>query len=154
MQRHLGPAPSRPDDLVRFGDLPSSTGGSAAARALVNATTAVLASGAVDATKTIVLGKAYVLYSIQTSRPARVTLYTSGAARTADATRGAGYDPSSDAGVVLDYITPDTATHSLSPVVHGANLEAQPIDTISMRVTNLDTAPGTVVVTLNGVKAE
>jgi hypothetical protein len=121
----------------------------ATSRATATATTSSLAAGATDSSTTITLGKGYLLYSIQASKPARVRLYTTAAARTADLNRAIGVDPSSSAGVVLDYYaTGAGTTYSLSPIVSGTNLESSPSTTISMSVTNMDTTTGTVTVTL------
>lgn len=125
------------------------------ARATATATTSSLANLAKDSTTTISLGKAYKLYSISTSVPSRVELYTTTAARTADLTRAAGVDPASTAGVVLDYVTAaGGTTYSLSPVVEGVNLESSPTNTIAMTVTNLSGSTNTVTVTLVWLKEE
>lgn len=123
-------------------------------RTTASATTSSLAATAEDSTTTIALAVGYRLYSIQTSRPARVRLYATAAAKTADAGRVLGVDPAADAGVVLDYVTPNTSVHSLSPFVDGANLEASPSSTISMSVTNKDSSTGTVAVTLSYLRTE
>lgn len=146
--------PVSSSDLATMGWVQANTA-VAPTRATATATTASLAPGAADSSTTVTLGKGYVLYSIQTSRPARVELYETAAAMAADATRAAGVDPLSSAGVVLDYVTPAGATtYPLGPLVHGANLEAVPISTISMRVTNNDSSTGTVVVTFVWLKVE
>lgn len=123
-------------------------------RATATATTVSLASGASDSSTPIAMSKGFVLYSIQTSRPARVELYSTAAAMSADASRGVGVDPASSAGVILDYVTTDNSVHSLSPTVTGSNLESAPSANISMRVTNNDTVTGTVTVTLVWLKLE
>jgi hypothetical protein len=129
-------------------------GGGLQARATVTATTASLARNATDSATNITLGKGYVLYSIQTSRKARVRLYLTAAARSADLPRQVKTDPASTAGVVLDYSTPGTAAYTLSPLVYGANTETVPSTTVSMAVTNTDTATGTVAVTLVFLRLE
>jgi hypothetical protein len=111
------------------------------------ATTSSLANGATDSTTTIALAVGFVLYSIQTSRPARVRLYTTPTARTADLSRGVEEDPEDDAGVIVDYVTADTDVHSFGPIAPGASLEAPPVASIAMSVTNYGTT-GTVAVTL------
>jgi hypothetical protein len=116
-------------------------------RATASATTASLAASATDSATTIPLDTTYRLLSIQTSRPARVRLYTTAAARTADAARNVGTDPVADAGVALEYVTADTAAHSLSPTVAAASMESTPVVNIPMAVTNNGTT-GTVTVTM------
>lgn len=124
-------------------------------RATAIATTSSLAAGATDSSTTIALSKGYILYSIMTDRPARVRLYETAAALTADASRPRGVDPASNAGVVLDYVTPAASTvYPLSPVVTGFNNESTPSSSISMSVTNNDTATGTVTVTLIWLRVE
>ncbi len=84
------------------------------------------------------LAPGYRLYTIQTpSGPARVRLYTTAAARTADLARPIGTDPDPDAGVILDYVTEDDDTHSLSPLVDGVLLEAELSTSIPAAITNL-----------------
>lgn len=121
--------------------------GGAPARASANATTSSLANGASDSSTTITLATSYRLLSVQTSRAARVRLYASTAARTADLSRSVGIDPAADAGVVLEYVTVNTSTHLLSPLVEGASMETSPVSTIAMTVTN-NGSTGTVTVTL------
>jgi hypothetical protein len=127
--------------------------GGFAPRATATATTASLANGATDSAGTISLGTTYRLLSIQTSRPARVRLYTTVAARTADLSRAVGTDPASDAGVALEYVTVDTAAHSLSPMVIAASMEAAPVSAIPMSVTN-NGSVGTVNISLIWESAE
>jgi hypothetical protein len=127
----------------------------AQARQTATATTSSLAANAQDSTTTITLSKGYMLYSISTSRPARVCLYETSAAKTADLSRVRGVDPLSNAGVVLDYVTVAGSTvYTLSPIVAGINNEGSPSSTISMAVTNLDSSTGTVVVTLVWLQVE
>lgn len=129
--------------------------GSGATRATATATTVSLAPSATDTSTTITLSQGYRLYSIQTSRPARVELYDTAAQMTADATRAFGAAPDSAAGVAFDYITPAAATtYTLSPLVEGVNLESSPSAAISMRVTNMDVSTGTVTVTLVWIRTE
>lgn len=125
-------------------------------RQTATATTSSLAPNAVDSTTTIAMSKGYLLYSIATSVPARVRLYTTAAACSADLSRAAGNDPLSSAGVVLDYVTTTANTvYPLSPMVFGANEESSPSSSISMTVQNLSPATtATVTVTLVWLKEE
>lgn len=122
-------------------------GSGLALRLTAEATTSSLANGATDSTTTIPLAVGFFLYSIQTSRPARVRLYTTPTARTADLARSVAEDPEDDAGVILDYVTADTDAHSFGPLVPGASLEVPPSASIAMSVTNNGTT-GTIDVTL------
>lgn len=124
-------------------------------RATATATTSSLAANASDSSQNITLGQGFTALSIRTTRPARVRLYSTAAARTADLSRAIGTDPASSAGVILDYVTiAANTTYSLSPLVTGANLEASPTDAISMTVTNLDSTTGTVTVTVVWLRTE
>lgn len=132
----------------------SAVGGATWTRATEMDTTASLAPNASDTATTSTLGLGYRIYAIQTSRPARVRLYTSTAAQTADLSRPIGIDPAPAAGVVLDYVTTSTSMQALQPLVEGANLDGPPSVLIPMTVTNLDTATGTVAVTFIFVRTE
>jgi hypothetical protein len=125
-----------------------------AVRTVTTATTTSLAPAATNSTTAITIAKTFTVLNIQTSRPARVRLYATAAARTADLSRPTGTDPASDAGVLLEYITTDTAVHGLSPMPDGASMEATPTANIPMTVTNNDTVTGTVTVTLTTLVLE
>lgn len=122
------------------------------ARAVADVTTAVLAPGA-SATLAVDMAKGYVLSAIATSRPARVQVYETVAARAADAARAVGTDPAGDAGVVLDYVTTDTNPHALGPQVLGRNAENPVTISVPIRVTNNGTN-GTVQVLLTWLRVE
>lgn len=145
--------PSSAQDLATKAYVDAHAGGGAS-RATATATTVSLVPGASDGVTTITLAKSYRLFSIQTSRPARVRLYDTAAHLAADASRAVGTDPASTAGVMLEYVTADTAAKGLSPIVEGVNLEAAPSSSISMAVTNNDAATGTITVTLIWVAME
>jgi hypothetical protein len=123
-------------------------------RGTTTVTTSSLAAGATDSTITCPLATTYRLLSIQTSRPARVRLYNTAAKRTADLSRPVGTDPVSDTGVMLEFITVDTAVHALSPLTDGASMETVPGSSIPMSVTNNDTVTGTVAVTFTWQRIE
>lgn len=172
MRTLLGPAPSNATDAATkayVDSRPSGGGGtvnsvvagagiavdsSTPSAPIVSATgpvrssvtsTVTLAAGAHNSIYPV-LGITFRLLTIQTSKPARVRVYSTDAARIADGARAVGTDPASDAGVILEYVTTDTATHSLSPVVTGGSLEATPSASIEVIVTNNGTS-GDVSVT-------
>ena len=98
-----------------------------------------------DAT-TIATG--YRILHVQTSRAARVRLYTTPAKRAADAGRPVDPDPRGDHGVVVEVITTASLLAlDMSPVPQGYSMEDPPTDVIPYRVTNLGSS-GTVTVTL------
>ncbi len=111
-----------------------------------------MASGA-SADVTLDMAKSYWVLGIQTDRQARVRLYLTAAARTADANRPVSTDPTSDAGVVLDYVTGGTGYYSLSPLAGGYNNDSPATTTVYASVTNYGST-GTVTLTLNWLKAE
>ena len=98
--------------------------------------------------------KSYLLATITTNRAARVRLYTTAAARTADASRAEGTDPTSDAGVIAEVITTGAETVTISPGALGFNLESPPTTTIPCRVTNKSGVTSTVQVNLHVLQLE
>ena len=98
--------------------------------------------------------KSYMLATITTNRAARVRLYTTAAARTADASRAEGTDPTSDAGVIAEVITTGAETVTISPGALGFNLESPPTTTIPCRVTNKSGGTSTVQVNLHVLQLE
>lgn len=101
----------------------------------------------------IVLNKAYRVYSIETDGPARVRLYASVAQQTADELRGITDPLVGDHGVFLDFVTTDTVLASvLSPFVDGATFDGS--KTVPMTVTNLGVAPTTITVDLVYLETE
>jgi len=141
--------PSAAQDLATKGyvDSHAGGGGSSAARHTVTATTASLATGAVDTTTTITLAKTHRIISVSTSRPCELRLYASAAIQTADASRDPTTVPTADQAPILQYTTTDTAVHPCNPVPAGASLEATPGTTFPLRVKNNGTT-GTITVSL------
>lgn len=144
----------RGDGVTPWNDLSYFGADILAVRASVSATTLPLGNNVADTTQVLALGRSFIGMAIQTSRPARVTLYETAAAMAADAARGASTKPANDAGVILDFVTTNTALHTLSPQPAGSNMETVPSINIPMRVTNLDSATGTVTVTLIAIRTE
>lgn len=116
----------------------------------INTTAATATALADDATANLELtgGRAYVMYKIQTSHAAWVRIYTSAAARTADAGRLQGVDPGINAGVVAEAITAGAETVVFAPAVNGFNDEVVPTSAMPIAVTNLSGATNDVVVTV------
>ena len=73
-----------------------------------------IASGAV-ANLSIATPKTYVLYSIETSHAAWVTLYSDTASRTADTSRAETTDPTPGSGVLAEVITTGATTQLITP---------------------------------------
>ena len=98
--------------------------------------------------------KSYLLFKIQTDRAAWVRVYTSTAARTADASRSIDTDPLPGSGVIAEVITTGASTQVLTPAVIGFNDQATPVGTIYLSVTNRSGTTGTVTVTVTALKLE
>ena len=140
-----------------FGTINILTQGSSSgliSRATVSGTTQSIANNAQD-NISIAGYKSYALLSIKPSVAAWVTLYTDAAARTADANRVQGADPSPDAGVIAEVITTAAATDvKMSPGVIGWNNDTTPSTTIYAKVVNKSGSTGTVNVELKLLKLE
>lgn len=132
------------------GNLSFSTvsGGGVATRSSANATTASIADGA-SADMTITGAKSYMLMSIQTSAAAWVTVYTSTAARTSDASRGSNSDPLPGSGVIAEVITGAATTQKITPGLLGFNDEATPTSDIYLKVENQSGSAAAITVTLS-----
>lgn len=128
-------------------------GGAISTRGAVNGTSASLANGATGNIN-ITGFKGYALYKIETSAAAWVRLYTSDAARTADASRLEGVDPAVDAGVITEVITTGASTVVIAPGVFGFNDEASPTTTIPIAVTNKSGSTAAITVTLTILQLE
>lgn len=117
-------------------------------------TTASLAAQGSE-TGNIQLSVGYRLYKIVSSRPARVRVYATTAHRTADAARLMGVDPVGDHGVILEFAAQSALLSAvLSPFVDGASMESSPVNQIPISIQNLDSAAGTVAVTLTWLGTE
>ena len=122
-------------DIVIADPSSSGGGGSLPSRTSPSQVTSSIADGA-SANIDITGFKGYALYTITTSAAAWVTLYTDGAARTADSSRSESTDPTPDAGVIAEVITTGAGTVRLSPGTIGYNLESTPTTNIPITVRN------------------
>ena len=140
-----------------FGTINILTQGSSSgliSRATVSGTTQSIANNVQD-NISIAGYKSYALLSIKPSVAAWVTLYTDAAARTADANRVQGADPSPDAGVIAEVITTAAATDvKMSPGVIGWNNDTTPSTTVYAKVVNKSGSAATVDVELKVVQLE
>ena len=134
--------------LARSTDVTVST------RQTFNTTTGSLANNASafpDITNAL---KAYLLFKIQTDKAAWVRVYSSKAARSADASRNIDTDPLPGSGVIAEVITTGASTQVLTPATIGFNDEATPVNEIYLAITNRSGSTGTVTVTLTALKLE
>ena len=134
---------------------PSGGGGGAGltSRATANQTASNLADDA-SANMTIAAAKTYALLKIQTSHAAWVTLYTSSAARTADATRLEVTDPQPGSGVIAEIITTDGGTQSITPGTIGWNDDGTPSTNVYVKAVNKSGSTQNLTVTLHFVQLE
>ena len=132
---------------------PSAGGGSLPSRVSPSQATSSIANGAV-ANLDITGFKGYALYTITTSAAAWVTLYTDGAARTADSARTESTDPAPDAGVIAEVITTGAQTVRLSPGAIGYNLESTPTTNIPVTVRNKSGGNAVITVAIEILQLE
>ena len=98
--------------------------------------------------------KAYALLKVQTSAAAWVRIYTSEAARVADASRTEGTDPLPGSGVIAEVITTGAQTVLISPGTIGFNDETVVTTNIPVRVTNKSGSTQAITVTLTAIQLE
>ncbi len=123
-------------------------------RTTLTATTGSLANDAAGDLTFTETGKSGRFISIETDRAAWVTLYTSTAARTADAGRGISTDPSPGSGVVAEVLTTGAQVIRLTPVAGYFNDETVLASELYAKVVNRSGATSTVQVDLTVVPAE
>jgi hypothetical protein len=137
--------------------LPGPTGpagsGSMASRTTISVTTPTIAAGA-NSTVTATAFHGYNLYSIQTSSAAWVTVYTSVAAQTADASRLISQDPMPGSGVIAEAITTGAQTVYFSPYVGGYNSNSPVNNIMTAKVYNNGTSSTAITVTFTVVQTE
>ena len=101
----------------------------------------------------IELAGGYRLLHIGTDNPARVRVYYSDGARTADASRPIGTDPTPPHGLIAEVVTTESLLDVwLNPAVYGYTTDGTAIVPIS--VTNTQGAPQSITVTFTWVKSE
>ena len=134
---------------------PTGGGGGAGltSRATADATASGLADGS-SANLTITAAKTYALLKIQTSHAAWVSIYTSTAARTADASRLEVTDPQPGSGVIAEVITTDGATQAITPGTIGWNDDGTPSTNVYVKVVNKSGSTQNLTVTLHYVQLE
>ena len=92
--------------------------------------------------------------SIQTDAAAWVTVYTSIAARTADASRTVNTDPLPGSGVIAEVVTGAATTQKITPGLLGFNDESTPTSDIYLKVENQSGSAAAITVTLSFVALE
>jgi hypothetical protein len=123
-------------------------------RADVVVTTASIADAA-EVTGTVALGRSFFLLRIAADKPCRVRLYSTAAARTADASRPVGQDPSGEHGIIADFnLVTGNLAFDCAPVPVGANLEGSLSANIPYAIQNKSGSTGTVQVTFSRATLE
>lgn len=122
-------------------------------RATASVTTAALAPGATG-TATISLAKGYQLLGITVSAAARVRLYTTAAAMSADASRNVDVEPAWNAGVVMDFVAAGSTSGAFSPTAPGINNESTPSASIPISVTNRSASSTAITVSFTYLPEE
>lgn len=98
--------------------------------------------------------KTYALLSVRTSSAAWVRIYSSVAARTADAARTIGQDPLPGSGVIAEVITNGAETQLITPAAIGFSSENAPTTAIPMAITNTSNVSVSITATLSVVQLE
>jgi hypothetical protein len=124
-------------------------------RATVATTTAVIANAA-SATATVTMGKGYVLYQIDVSNGAWVTVYSSSSAQSADSSRTITTDPTPGSGVIAEAITTSagTASTAFTPAVFGYNNDGTVSTNAYLKIYNNSGASHAITVTLTFLRLE
>ena len=122
-------------------------------RSSVSGTSSALADG-VAGPINITGFKSYALLKIQVDEAAWVRIYTSEAARIADASRLEGTDPAPGAGIIAEVITTGAETIVISPGTIGFNDEGTVTTNVPCRVTNKSGTTTAITVTLTLIKLE
>jgi hypothetical protein len=129
-------------------------------REIVSAVTTTLTPGQ-QVNLNITNGAAtYSLLQVGSSHPARIRIYSSDTARTADAARPVGTDPLPGSGVIAEVITftglpaliPGALTQNITPGVVGFTEDDS--NTIPLRITNNDNVNRTITISLRLLKME
>ena len=102
---------------------------------------------------TLPLTRSFEALAVTLSQSARLRLYSTSAARTADASRPTSTPPTPGAGVILDIALTEAGTQTLDPHAHGANMEATPTANIPYALTNLG-ASAAITATITFVPKE
>ena len=135
-----------------------STGAGVVPRNTFSKTTASLANNAVE-TGSMTLVKSFLVLEVAVSAYARVSLYATLAAATADASRPFTTPPTAGAQteLILDVQLDSTYGSTslvMSPIAPGANMDVSPADTIYYNITNLSGSSAAITVTLTALPLE
>lgn len=126
------------------------SGGTTVVRGSTTVTSSSLAAGASDTSHTLTGAKTAFVYKGSTTYPARVRIYSTSAARTADLSRPIGFPPTPYSGFLAELITAaGTLSFNYTPTGRMLfNLDGSVAATVYMTITNLDSVTRTIGVTL------
>ncbi len=102
-------------------------------------------------TGVLAMAPAWRALSVTVDKACRIRLYTTTSARTADASRAPGTDPTGDHGVMLDLVFTGASTLTLSPTVDGFVPSGS---SVPYSIQNRDAATGTVTADITWVRTE
>ncbi len=122
-------------------------------RATVTKTTASLANNAVE-TGTVALAKSCLLIKVTVDRACRIVLYSTSAARTADAGRVLGVPPTAGLGILAEFAPTGAGDTFCGPIVILANGDVSPATDIYYAITNMSGSTHTVQADFLHVKLE
>jgi hypothetical protein len=124
-----------------------------ASRTTVQYTTNTLGISAAT-TATVAAAKGYVLYSIQVSAGAWVTVYTSSTAQSNDSARAITTDPAPGAGIIAESISTSATTTYFTPAVYGFNADGTVSTNMYLKIYNNSGTSQAIQVTLTYLKLE
>jgi hypothetical protein len=126
-------------------------------RQTVSVSTTSLANGA-SYNANVNVANSYALYSITVSAGAWVTVYSSNVARTNDASRAMGTDPTAGTGVLAEIIESsagsNAVTQLLTPPAICFSSESPPNHNAPLKITNISGSTATISVTLTYLQME
>jgi len=124
-----------------------------ASRTTVSYTTSTLGVNA-STSVSVAAAKGYVLYSIQVSAGAWVTVYSSSTAQTNDSTRTITTDPSPGTGVIAEAITTTATTTYFTPAVFGYNADGTVSTNMYLKIYNNSGSAQAITTTVTYLKLE
>lgn len=122
------------------------------ARATITGATTSLANGATG-NVTMPAPLTIEILAIETSAPARVRIYSSTAARAADAARSITIKPTAGTGLILETVHTSAAKITLDPHAHGSNMASPPVPELYAAITNTGNV-GIITITLTCIERE
>ena len=135
--------------------LNGASGGSSVSRQTFNGSTSSTHADDADESITITAYKTYSLLKLNVSHPAWVRIYTTTAARTADASRTISEDPTPGSGVIAEAITTTNNEDVLfTPALIGFNDDSTPSTNVYLAVMNKTGGVQSITVTMTAIKLE